>query len=102
MRCAIETLQCKLVELKRMRSEYQWFNQQIHKLAEPFPFEINVSELQKAIAHLQGYGTQPTIDNNVSMAIAQLVTDFITSHDLTEVQSITMRNFLDWVALQHT
>lgn len=42
-----------------------------------------------------------TDSQQLNYAIAQLVTDFIASHDLADVQLITMRNFLDWVAQQH-
>lgn len=55
------------------------------------------ADIHKAIHKIDN-----TIDNSVSMVIAQLATDFIASHDLTDIQSITMRNFIDWVALQHT
>jgi len=95
VRCAIECLQSKLVEFKRIRSEYQWFNQQIHELAEPFPFEINVAELQKAITHLQSaeQGESPATAGNSDYAAALRV--FNQYHDSIDSCDMSFLSFCE-------
>lgn len=76
MRCAIEVLLSKLVDFKKLKAEYEWFGKRIHEIHEPFPFEVNIAELQQAIAHLQDCGTQPTASNKIKAEIADIATGF--------------------------